>query len=335
MQSTSAKTLIDVNCGLKFAKSPRWIGQKLLFLDIHDRCIKSADLSGTVEIVGTLPFVPGGFGVLTDGGLIVGDALHRKIYRWASASPKQMADLSNVAGFCLSDGIVDSRGGMYVGDVGFDFLDPLVDPVPNGVIVYIGADGKSSVVAGDLFYPNGMTINPDNSTMIVAETLGHRLTAFEIEHDGSLQNRRVWAQFEDEIKPDGICLDRESAIWVAGRGPGALHVREGDAVTEGEEHRCNVDRRCVTRSDEEEIRPEQHVPEDDQDGLREPLRQPGEDGPLNDHHHQAENGEEDAGVLNRPPQASDNVHGKRGIEEIEAQEDQKVEDKHECDVFEP
>ena len=230
MQSTSAKTLIDAQSGLKFVKSPRWIGQKLLFLDIHDRCIKSADLNGTVEIVGALPFVPGGFGILADGGLMVGDATHRKIYRWASAEPKLMADLSNVTGCCLSDGILDSRGGMYFGDVGFDFLDPFVDPVPNGVVVYISADGKPSVVARDLFFPNGMIITPDNSTFIVAETLGHRLTAFEIEKDGSLQNRRMWAQFQDEIKPDGICLDRDGAIWAAGTGKMALRVREGGKI---------------------------------------------------------------------------------------------------------
>ncbi len=230
MQSTSAKTLINAQSGLKFVKSPRWIGQKLLFLDIHDRCIKSADLNGTVEIVGTLPFVPGGFGVLADGRLIVGDATHRKIYRWASTGPMLMADLSNVTGCCLSDGILDGRGGMYVGDVGFDFLDPLVDPVPNGVIIYISVDGKSSVVAGNLFFPNGMIITPDNSTLIIAETLGHRLTAFQIEKDGSLQNRRVWAQLQDEVKPDGICLDRDGAIWVAGTNPWALRVREGGEI---------------------------------------------------------------------------------------------------------
>ncbi len=230
MQSTFAKTLIDVQCGLKFAKSPRWIGQKLLFLDVHDRCIKSADMQGTVQAVRTLPYVPGGFGALADGGLIVGDALRRKIYRWASAGQKQMADLSNVARFCLSDGIVDSRGGMYVSDIGFDFLDPLVDPVPNGVIVYISADGESIVVAGDLFFPSGMIITPDNNTLIVAETLGHRLTAFEIENNGSLKNRRAWAQLQDDVKPDGICLDREGAIWVAGTGPTALHVREGGEI---------------------------------------------------------------------------------------------------------
>ncbi len=202
----------------------------MLFLDIHDRCVKSADLNGTVQTVRTLPYLPGGFGVLPDGGLIVGDARRRKIVRWESAGPTQMADLSNVTGFCLSDGIVDSHGGMYVGDVGFDFLDPLVDPVPNGVIVHIRADGKSSVVAGDLFFPNGIIITPDNSTFIVAETLRRRFTAFEIDNDGSLRNRRVWAQFDNEVKPDGICLDREGAIWVAGRAPWPLRVRVGGQI---------------------------------------------------------------------------------------------------------
>ena len=141
-----------------------------------------------------------------------------------------MADLSDVANFCLSDGIVDNRGGMYFGDIGFDFLDPLVDPVPNGLIVHISADGKSSVVAGNLFSPNGMIITPDNKILIVAETLRHRLTAFEIVNDGSLRNRRAWAQFEADVKPDGICLDRDGAIWVAGSGLRALRAREGGDI---------------------------------------------------------------------------------------------------------
>ena len=230
MQSNSAKTLIGVNCGLKYAKSPRWIGRKLLFLDIHDRCIKSADLQGTVRTISNLPFLPGGFGALANGGLLVGDAWQRKIYRWETAGVTQMADLSEVAEFCLSDGIVDGRGGMYVGDAGFDFLDPLVDPVPNGVIVHINAAGDSSVVANKLFFPNGMIITPDNSTLIVAETLAHRLTAFAIDNDGSLRNRRVWAQFGDDVNPDGICLDCENALWVAGAGLRALHVMEGGEV---------------------------------------------------------------------------------------------------------
>ena len=230
LQSTPARTLVDVHSGLKFAKSPRWTGQELLFLDIHDRSIKSADLRGNVRTVRNLPYVPGGLGVLADGDMLVGDAWHRKIYRWGTIGSNEIADLSDIAACSLSDGIIDHRGGMYVGDAGFDFLDPLVDPVPNGVIVYVKADGKSSVVAADLFFPNGMIITPDNGTLIVAETLAHRLIAFEIENDGSLHNRRVWAQFDDEVKPDGICLDCEGSVWVAGTGLRALHVREDGEV---------------------------------------------------------------------------------------------------------
>jgi len=92
------------------------------------------------------------------------------------------------------------------------------------------ADGKLSVVAENLFSPSGMVVTQDNSTLIVAETLGHRLTAFEIKSDGSLRNRRVWAQLEDEIKPDGICLDCEGAIWAGGTGLSALLVREGGEI---------------------------------------------------------------------------------------------------------
>jgi sugar lactone lactonase YvrE len=230
MQSTSAKTLVDDRSGLVFAKSPRWVGRELLFLDIHDKCVKSADLHGTVRVVTTLRYLPASFGVLPDGRLIVGDAWRRKIYRLERAGQEKIADLSHIARSCLSDGIVDSRGGMYVGDVGFDFLDPLVDPVPDGVIVHVSAKGESSVVAGDLFFPSGMIVTPNHSTLIVAEMLAHRLTAFDIDDDGSLGNRRVWAQFQDEVKPDGICLDREGAIWVAGAGLCALHVREGGEV---------------------------------------------------------------------------------------------------------
>ena len=230
LENTSAKTLIDVNSGLRFAKSLRWDDRKLLFLDVHDRCIKSADLDGSLKVVRTLPYVPGGFGVLADGVMMVGDAWRRKIYRWRSADSRQVADLSSVAKFCISDSVVDSRGDMYVSDVGFDFLDPLTDPVPNGVIVHTCADGRSSIVAGDLFLPNAMIITPDNSTLIVSEALGHRLTAFEIQEDGSLRNRRVWAQFQSDVKPDGICLDLDGAIWVAGAGTCAIRVREGGEI---------------------------------------------------------------------------------------------------------
>jgi sugar lactone lactonase YvrE len=230
LRITTAKTLVGIQSGLKFPCSPRWFRQRLLFLDIHDRCIKSADLRGSVQTARGLPYLPGSFEVLDDGGLVLGDALGRKIYRCNEAGDKQIVDLGSEPGHHLSEAIIDGRGGMYVGDIGFNFLDPLIDPVSNGVILYIGSNGKSKVVAENLFFPSGITISPNSKTLIVAETLAHQLTAFEIEKDGSLRNRRVWARLQDEIRPYGVCSDLDGAIWVAGAGLCALHVREGGEI---------------------------------------------------------------------------------------------------------
>ena len=230
LRSTSATTLVDIRSGLRFAKSPQWAGRELLLLDIHDRCVKSVDLLGEVRIVERLSFVPGGFAVLPGGALVVADARRRLLYRCDSTGAKQIADVSDIARFSINDGVVDSLGGMYFGDVGFDFMNPLTDPVPDGVIVYIDVDGRSTVVARNLFFPNGMLITADKSTLIVAEAMGHCLTAFDIGKGGSLRNRRVWAQFQNDVSPDGICLDCEGSIWVAATGPRALHVREGGEI---------------------------------------------------------------------------------------------------------
>ena len=230
MRSTSATTIVETQSGLRFAKCPHWRGQELLFLDVDERCIKSASINGLVQTVQGLPYVPGCFSVLIDGAFIVSDAWRRTMFRLGPAGQQQVADISSLAQFCLNDVVVDSCGGIYVCDVGYDFQDPLVDPMPNGTIIYISVDGTSSVVARDLFSPSGMIIIPDRRTLIVAETLGHRLTAFDISSEGGLQNSRVWAQFHDDITPIGICLDTGGGIWVAGAVPHAIRVSEGGEI---------------------------------------------------------------------------------------------------------
>eukprot|EP01036_Dinobryon_divergens_P044573 gene44573-59475_t len=81
---------------------------------------------------------------------------------------------------------------------------------------------------------NGMVITPDGGTLIVAETDGHRLTAFDIAPDGGLSGRRVFAQFDPTVQPDGIALDAEGAVWVANPAgqPGVLRVLEGGVITD-------------------------------------------------------------------------------------------------------
>jgi sugar lactone lactonase YvrE len=127
--TTSVKTLVDNTKGLKFTESPRWYNGKLWFIDIHDKRIKSVDLSGTVATEVELPFIPNAFGLTPDGTVVVGDAFQRKIYRRTGGSLEQVADISKLTRFCLSDGIVDAKGRMYVGDIGYNFNDPVARPV--------------------------------------------------------------------------------------------------------------------------------------------------------------------------------------------------------------
>jgi len=228
------KTLVDSTAGLKFTESPRWHNGKLWFLDIHDKRIKTVDLSGSVATVLEVPFLPNAFGLTPEGTFVVGDAFQRRIYRMEGTVLKQVADISNVTTFCLSDGIVDAKSRLYVGDIGYNFLDPAARPVETCVIVLVGTDGRASVVADKLFFPNGMVITPDGRTLIVGETLGHRLTAFDIKEDGSLGNRRVWAQLPSSVSPDGICLDAEGGVWCANPEgeDSVVRVREGGEITD-------------------------------------------------------------------------------------------------------
>jgi sugar lactone lactonase YvrE len=228
------KTLADSTTGLKFTESPRWHNGKLWFLDIHDKRIKTVDLSGSVATVLELPFLPNAFGLTPEGNFVVGDAFQRRIHRMEGTVLEHVADISNVTQFCLSDGIVDAKGRLFVGDIGYNFLDPAARPVETCVIVLVEPDGRASVVADKLFFPNGMVITPDGRTLIVGETLGHRLTAFDIQEDSSLSNRRVWAQLPSSISPDGICLDAEGGVWCANPEgeDSVVRVREGGEITD-------------------------------------------------------------------------------------------------------
>jgi sugar lactone lactonase YvrE len=206
----------------------------LWFIDIHDKSIKTVDLTGSVATVLELPFLPNAFGLTPEGTIVVGDAFQRRIHRMAGAALQQVADISGLIKFCLSDGIVDAQGRLYVGDIGYNFLDPAAKPVETCVIVLVGPDGRASVVADKFLFPNGMVITPDARTLVVGETLGHRLTAFDIQEDGSLSNRRVWAQLPTSVGPDGICLDAEGAVWCANPEgeDSVVRVHEGGQITD-------------------------------------------------------------------------------------------------------
>ena len=152
------------------------------------------------------------------------------------------ADLSHISPLGWSEITVDGRGNVYVNTINFDFAefnDVLTSGRAPGKIALVTPDGEASEVANELAFPNGMVITPDNRTLVVSESFAARLTAFDIADDGSLSNRRVWA---DGVGPDGICLDADGCIWAssANMANDCVRIREGGDVLE----RIDLDRPC-------------------------------------------------------------------------------------------
>jgi sugar lactone lactonase YvrE len=163
---------------------------------------------------------------LPDGRLLVtGETLLR---REDDGTFVVHADMSGVLAAGSDEIVVDGRGNVYVNSVEFDFA---AGGVPaGGVIAVVRPDGSVRQVADDLAFPNGMAVSPDNATLIVAESFGGRLTAFDIAEDGGLANRRVWADVGEDA-PDGICIDVEGAVWYADvPHQRCVRVREGGEV---------------------------------------------------------------------------------------------------------
>lgn len=223
------ETLVD---GLRFGEGPRWHEGRLWFSDMHARTVFELSPEGTLEAICEVPQDPSGLGWLPDGRLLVVSMRDRRLLRReANGSLVEHADLSALAPFHCNDMVVDATGRAFVGNFGFD-LHGGATPVPT-VLLRVDPDGTVQVAAEDLFFPNGTVILPDGRTLIVAETFGRRLTAFDLDPDGTLSNRRVWAELPEDRVPDGICLDAEGGIWVASPlGNACLRLTEGGTVTD-------------------------------------------------------------------------------------------------------
>jgi len=198
--------------GITFGESPRWHDDRLWFSDWGTQEVVAVDLEGEREVIVGVPSSPFSIDWLPDGRpLIVSGPEGILLRREPDGSLVTHADLSSLSDHPWNEIVVDGRGNAYVNDIGFAFPGGEFAP---GTIALLTPDGSVRQVADGVAFPNGMAVTPDNSTLIVAESYGNKLTAFDIAEDGGLSNRRVWADLGVGV-PDGICLDAEGAVWYA------------------------------------------------------------------------------------------------------------------------
>lgn len=230
--------------GFDFLEGPRWHEGRLWLSDFYTCRVIAVDLDGQIETITEVEQQPSGLGWLPDGRLLVVSMRDKKLLRMEHDRALSVhADLSEIAGGPLNDMVVDKKGRAYVGNFGFDLLGRA--PLETARLALVQPDGEVSVAAEDLYFPNGSMITPDGRTLIVNESFGNRISAFDIKDDGTLGPRRDWACFgplpegrerdkiisQLKVAPDGGVLDTEGAAWIAdAKGNRVLRVKQGGEI---------------------------------------------------------------------------------------------------------
>ncbi len=220
-------TVLD---GLVFPEGLRWHDGALFFSDMHDCVVWRLDDRYHSTRVLDLETQPSGLGWSPDGTMYVVSMFDRRLLALTDDGARTIADLSSVCRHVINDMVVDTAGRAYIGTFGCD-LNAGEPPCPT-LLYCVQPGGEVVVAASDLFFPNGAVITPDGKTLIISETFGHALTAFDIDADGSLTGRREFARFATTA-PDGLCLDEDGGVWVASPGVQELiRVVDGGRVTD-------------------------------------------------------------------------------------------------------
>jgi sugar lactone lactonase YvrE len=212
---------------LVIGESARWHDGRLWLSNWGAAELLTFDLEGRRELVTEVPTtIPFSIDWLSNGQLLITAGPEQRLLRQEpDGSLVDHADLTGLPGG-LNEIVIDGRGTVYV-DGGADFYPD--EGVAPGFIAAISSDGTVRQVADGIAFPNGMAVTEDNSTLIIAESFAGKLTAFDITEDGSLDNRRTFA----DALADGICMDAEGAVWTPSwydNAPCCLRVAEGGEV---------------------------------------------------------------------------------------------------------
>jgi sugar lactone lactonase YvrE len=237
-------TLTD---GGAFFEGPRWHDGRWWVSDFYRQAVYAYDAAGREEQVLAVEQQPSGLGWLPDGSLLVVSMRDHRLLRRDDGTGEVdvIAEFSEHCGGVANDMVVDAMGRAYIGNFGFDLMG-FADPRATN-LVRVDPDGTVEVAADDLYFPNGSVITPDGSTLIVGETMGCCYTAWTVADDGSLSDRRTWAQLAPrptlgglaetaaqlQVGPDGCCLDAEGHIWSADEaGRRVIRIAEGGEIVD-------------------------------------------------------------------------------------------------------
>lgn len=232
--------------GFHYLEGPRWYQNTLWFVDFYTQGVYRVNDKGIAKKIVHIEQQPSGLGWLPDGRMLVVSMKDRKVLRLENDGNLVVhADIWEHCGGHANDMVVSANGNAYVGDFGFDLMGG-ADHKNTGLVL-VKPDGSSQIVAEELAFPNGMVISSDQKRLIVNELFGNKITQFDINEDGSLENKRDFANFGElgnepnlglrienaSILPDGLALDMDGAVWIADTlNQRAVRIAEGGEILE-------------------------------------------------------------------------------------------------------
>ncbi|MXG89021.1 SMP-30/gluconolactonase/LRE family protein [Nocardioides flavescens] len=204
-----------VTGGLRFPEGSRWREGRLYFSDMHTGQVLALNPETTeLEEIAKLDGQPSGLGWTPDGDLLVSSMLDNTVYRvGADGSLTVWADVSDLTQWPTNELCVTPDGHGYLGGFGYDFYNNA--PAEPGPVLHIRPDGTAEPGAEGFTFPNGTVLLPGTRTLVVAETWGHCLTAFDLDDEGRMTNRREWAPLWADSTADGIDVDADHGVWVS------------------------------------------------------------------------------------------------------------------------
>lgn len=221
--------------GFSFPEGLRFHEGRIWFSDMHTGDIHSMDPDdGSSRLEHTIDDRPSGLGWLSDGSLLVSSMLRRQVLRIHPGGAQTVhADLSHLEAHPTNELLVDTNGQAFLGSFGYDIYAD--EPLRPAAVYRIAPDGTVNVAADGFDFPNGTVILPGTRTLVIAHSFRPELTAFEIQEDGTLSGRRVWATLPEGTTTDGTAVDSQGRIWVS-----ALQTSEYLRVSEGGEISCQL-----------------------------------------------------------------------------------------------